>query len=67
MTDPLTGARPRPFAYLKPVKPDAPLSDNPSGLFCRACRAIGFYHCAYPEECGNMERMKPHQEVAHER
>lgn len=40
---------------------DAPISDNPSGLYCPVCRALGggTVHCAYPEECGQMRHMKP--------
>jgi hypothetical protein len=48
-----------PWSYLKDEpEPDAPISDNPSGLYCPACRAIGHSHCAWPEYCGSMERMK---------
>lgn len=52
-----------PWAYLeeKPA-PDAPASDNRSGLYCPACRACGFWHCSEPEWCGNMRRMKQSQE-----
>ena len=48
------------FDYLE-AEPadDAPISDNPSGLYCPACRATGASHCAYPETCGGMRRMKP--------
>ena len=28
--------------------------NNPSGMWCRDCRACGFWHCAHPEECGGM-------------
>ena len=37
---------------------DAPVSDNPSGLYCPACRRSGASHCASPEYCGGMRRMK---------
>lgn len=37
---------------------DAPLSDNPSGLYCPSCRRSGFWHCAHIEYCGGMRRMK---------
>lgn len=49
-----------PFDYLKGVKPepDAPISDNPSGLYCPDCRACGMSHCAHPEECGGMRPMR---------
>jgi hypothetical protein len=50
------------WAYLEAVPaPDAPVSDNPSGLYCPACRACGagMVHCAWPEYCGGMRRMKP--------
>lgn len=48
-----------PWAYLE-AQPatDAPVCDNPSGLYCSACRAIGVYHCAWPEYCGAMRRMR---------
>ena len=41
--------------------PDAPISDNPSGMYCKSCResGIGIYHCAHPEYCGGMRRMNP--------
>ena len=50
----------KPWEYLE-TEPaaDAPLSDNPSGLWCEACRAAGHAHCAYPEYCGGMRRMQP--------
>jgi hypothetical protein len=48
------------FDYLEAEPaPDAPVSDNPSGLYCPACRATGMKHCGYPEDCGGMRRMKP--------
>jgi hypothetical protein len=48
------------WAYLETeAAADAPLADNPSGLYCPACRAVGFYHCAWPEYCGAMRRMTP--------
>ena len=37
---------------------DAPVSDNPSGLYCPSCRSTGVMHCAHPNECGGMRRMK---------
>lgn len=37
---------------------DAPESDNPSGLYCSACRAVGYSHCSEPEWCGGMHLMK---------
>lgn len=46
------------YLEAKPA-PDAPVSDNPSGLYCLPCRATGLSHCAYPEECGQMRRMRP--------
>ena len=47
------------FEYLEdtPSK-DAPISDNPSGLYCPDCRSIGLSHCSSPEYCGGMKRMK---------
>lgn len=38
---------------------DAPVSDNPSGMYCPACRACGMAHCSWPEYCGGMRLMKP--------
>lgn len=37
---------------------DAPLSDNPSGLYCPSCRSCGLYHCSDPEHCGGMRPMR---------
>lgn len=37
---------------------DSPLVDNPSGLYCPDCRRVGLAHCAYPEECGGMRKMR---------
>ncbi len=47
------------WAYLE-AEPanDAPKSDNPSGLYCPDCRNSGLSHCAWPEYCGGMRRMK---------
>lgn len=52
--------RGKPWDYLE-TEPalDAPVSDNPSGLYCPECRAVGAFHCAYPEECGGMRLMRP--------
>ena len=49
----------RPWDYFEsePAE-DAPVSDNPSGLYCAACRAVGSWHCAHPEYCGGMRKMK---------
>ena len=50
----------QPWDYLEAEPaPDAPVIDNPSGLYCRACRSAGFSHCAHPEYCGGMRKMKP--------
>lgn len=38
---------------------DAPVSDNPSGMYCPACRDCGLRHCSQPEYCGGMRLMKP--------
>lgn len=43
---------------------DAPIRDNPSGLYCPACRAVGLVHCAAPEWCGGMRRMRERDEDA---
>jgi len=49
-----------PFAYLEAEPaPDAPISDNPSGLYCDACRRCGMYHCSEPDYCGGLRRMRP--------
>ena len=42
----------------KPAR-NAPVSDNPSGLYCPDCRAAKIPHCASPEYCGGMRRMRP--------
>jgi hypothetical protein len=50
----------KPWAYLeREPASDAPMSDNPSGLYCEACRSYGAAHCSEPEYCGGMRRMKP--------
>ena len=38
--------------------PDAPISDNPSGMYCKACRETGLSHCMEVEHCGGMQRMR---------
>ena len=45
-------------ALLKEPKPDAPIKDNPSGMYCPDCRWAGMSHCGDPEHCGGMERMR---------
>lgn len=48
-----------PFYYLEAEPaPDAPYEDNPSGLYCGACRSTGLSHCSEPDYCGCMRRMK---------
>ena len=48
------------FDYLEAEPaPDAPISDNPSGLYCAACRECGMLHCCEVEYCGGMRRMRP--------
>lgn len=37
---------------------DAPVSDNPSGMYCPECRQTGLKHCSQPEYCSGMRRMK---------
>ena len=44
---------------------DAQVSDNPSGLYCPACRKTGLLHCAYPEECGGLRRMRADKNCLH--
>ena len=38
---------------------NAQITDNPSGLYCPACRQSGLAHCSEPEFCGGMRRMNP--------
>jgi hypothetical protein len=47
-------------SYIEDLKlePNAPESDNPSGLYCPSCRASGFSHCSDVEHCGGMKLMK---------
>lgn len=50
----------QPWEYLEiSPAPDAPVTDNPSGLYCKGCRAAGLAHCSAPEYCGEMRMMKP--------
>lgn len=52
----------KPFDYIEAEPaPDAPVSDNPSGFYCPGCRSVGVSHCAHPEWCGGMRRMRPKQ------
>lgn len=48
-----------PWDYLE-AEPaaDAPIKDNPSGLYCPSCRRAGMYHCGSPEWCGGMRLMR---------
>ncbi len=50
----------KPWGYLEkePAK-DAPIADNPSGMYCPDCRAMGIGHCSMPEWCGGMRLMRP--------
>lgn len=44
--------------YLEPDPAvDAPISDNPSGLYCPLCR-LWWWHCSAPEWCGEIRRMR---------
>lgn len=54
------------WAYLE-TEPahDAPVSDNPSGMYCAACRGCGLSHCSEPEYCGGMRLMRPVLADAH--
>lgn len=48
-----------PWDYLeKTPARDAPICDNPSGMYCPDCRASGCAHCAHPEYCGGMRLMR---------
>lgn len=49
-----------PWAYLEGLEaaPDAPISDNPSGLYCPDCRGAGMAHCAHVDTCGGMRPMR---------
>lgn len=50
----------KPFEYIeKEPAPDAPYSDNPSGLYCPGCRLTGLSHCSEVDYCGGMRRMRP--------
>lgn len=40
-----------------PKKETPPISDNPSGMYCQDCRAVGMYHCSDPVNCGDMKPM----------
>lgn len=44
---------------------EAPLCDNLSGLWCRACRNTGLFHCQHPEDCGSLEPMRHHADCPH--
>lgn len=49
----------QPWAYLETTPaPNAPVSDNLSGMYCPDCRVSGVSHCAHPEWCGGMELMR---------
>ena len=50
----------KPWDYLDGILPsdDAPVSDNPSGLYCPECRSVRMLHCSSPEFCGGMTPMK---------
>lgn len=49
----------QPFDYLEETPaPDAPFSDNPSGLYCPSCRRTGVAHCGSVDYCGGMRRMR---------
>lgn len=45
---------------------DAPIVDNPSGMYCPDCRAMGseIMHCHAPEWCGGMRLMRPKPALA---
>jgi hypothetical protein len=43
---------------------EAPLCDNPSGMYCPACRAVGLSHCSDPEHCGEMRPMRHGERLA---
>jgi len=51
----------------KTVTATAPASDDPSGLYCTACRACGLWHCASPEHCGEMRPMTDPNAVSQSR
>jgi hypothetical protein len=55
------------WEYLEPLPaPNAPISDNPSGLYCPSCRSVGLSHCSEVEWCGGMRRMRPITDKADE-
>lgn len=44
--------------FPKHYEESIPESDNPSGMYCPDCRYIGVSHCADPENCGGMIKMR---------
>jgi hypothetical protein len=54
----------KPWEYLDDLKieDDAPEKDNPSGLYCPACREQDVSHCGSPEYCGCMKKMKGYKD-----
>jgi hypothetical protein len=47
-----------PWSYLETAPAaNAPVNDNPSGMYCPDCRKAGMYHCSEPEWCGGMKLM----------
>lgn len=50
----------KPYEYLRGMKPapDAPMMDNPSGLYCPQCREKGGLSCNDPGMCGNLRPMQ---------
>lgn len=45
-------------AHVTSTEEDIPVSDNPSGMYCKTCRSQGVSHCADPEHCGGMQPMR---------
>lgn len=50
----------KPWAYLRGLTPtpNAPLVDNPSGLYCPDCREAHMMHCGEVDYCGGMRPMR---------
>lgn len=57
--------RSEPWAHLRGLAavPDAPVSDDPSGLYCLSCRGARMAHCASPEYRGDVRPMRPKKEA----
>jgi hypothetical protein len=50
---------------LQLIRTNSKLCDNPSGEWCKACRATGLSHCSDPVHCGGMQPMTHHAGCQH--